>query len=255
MTFTEHPRLLARVAGGLYLIITAFAMFAYMHVRGEVIVPGNMAQTAANLLAHERLYRLGFSAAVIVVICNPPMGLILSELLKVVNPRLASLALVFITVSTTIEAINLFNYIMPLFTLSLPEYASAFDAPQRQALARGSIRVFPYVFSVSLTFFGVFCALIGYLIARSKFLPPILGVLMLVAGLCYWIDSFSLFLAIPGVPDVLRVTLFAELALALWLFVVGVNEPAWRAQIQARFGARRHGNVDSRGGVMGSTEP
>ena len=89
MTFTEHPRLLARVAGAFYLIITASALFAYLYVRDQVIVTDNMAQTAANFLAQEQLYRLGFAAAVIVVICNLPMGLILFELLKVVNPRLA----------------------------------------------------------------------------------------------------------------------------------------------------------------------
>src|SRR6266699_927333 len=142
MNLTEHPRLLARIAGALYLIITGCALFAYLHVRNQVIVADNMAQTAANFLAQEQLYRLGFAAAVIVVICNLPMGLILFELLKVVNPRVALLALLFIVVSTTIEAVNLFNYISPLFTFTLPDYLSAFDPGQRQALARGPIRMF-----------------------------------------------------------------------------------------------------------------
>jgi len=232
MTFTEHPRLLARIAGVFYLIITAFALFAYLYVRGQVIVPGDMARTAANILAHEQLYRTGFSAAVIAVICNPPMGLILYELLKVVNPRVALLALVFIIISTTIEAVNLFNYITPLFTLSLPEYRGAFDPDELQALARGPIRLFGYAFSVSLTFFGVFCALNGYLILRSKFLPAVLGLLMIAAGLTYWINSFQLFLALP-IPYIQWVTLIAELSLALWLLVVGVNEAKWRASAQA----------------------
>jgi hypothetical protein len=160
------------------------------------------------------------------------MGFILFELLKVVNPRLAQLALVFITASATIEAVNLFNYIEPLFTFSLPEYASAFDTAQRQALARGPIKMFGYLFSVSLTFFGVFCALIGILIFRSRFLPATLGLLMIVAGVTYWINSFRLFLALP-IPYVQWVTLIAELALALWLLVVGVNEERWRAQAAA----------------------
>jgi len=232
MTFTEHPRLLARIAGVFYLIITACALFAYLYVRGQVIVPGDMARTAANFLGHEQLYRTGFSAAVIVVICNPPMGLILYELLKVVNPRLALLALVFIIISTTIEAVNLFNYITPLFTLTLPEYRGAFDPDELQALARGPIRLFGYAFSVSLTFFGVFCALNGYLILRSKFLPAVLGLLMIVAGVTYWINSFQLFLALP-IPYIQWVTLIAELSLALWLLVVGVNEAKWRTRTQA----------------------
>jgi hypothetical protein len=233
MTFTKHPRLLARIAGVFYLIITACALFAYMYVRGQVIVSGDMVQTATNLLEHERFYRLGFSAAVIVVLCNPPMGLILYELLKVVNPRLALLALVFITVSTTIEAVNLFNYIMPLFTFSLPEYRAAFDPEELQALARGSSRLWGYVFSVSLAFFGVFCALIGYLLFRSKFFPRVLGVLMIIAG-AYYLTNYSFvgFLGFPDIPYIgmLRPTLVAEVALALWLVVVGVNEEKWRAQ-------------------------
>jgi len=232
MTFTEHPRLLARIAGVFYLIITACALFAYLYVRGQVIVPGDMARTAANFLGHEQLYRTGFSAAVIVVICNPPLGLILYELLKVVNPRLALLALVFIIISTTIEAVNLFNYITPLFTLTLPEYRGAFDPDELQALARGPIKLFGYALSVSLTFFGVFCALNGYLILRSKFLPAVLGLLMIVAGVTYWINSFQLFLALP-IPYIQWVTLIAELSLALWLLVVGVNEAKWRTRTQA----------------------
>jgi hypothetical protein len=236
MTFTEHPRLLARIAGAFYLIITAFALFAYLYVRGQMIVDGDMAQTAANFLAHEQLYRMGIAAAVIVVICNLPMGLIFFELLKVVNPRLALLALVFIIASTTIEAVNIFNYMEPLFTFSLPEYRT-FDAAERQALARGPIKMFGYAFSVSLMFFGVFCALIGVLIFRSKFLPAILGLLMIVAGVTYWINSFRLFLALP-IPYIQWVTLATELSLALWLLAVGVNEARWRAQAGAAAAAQ-----------------
>ena len=133
MTLTEHPRLLTRVAGAFYLIITAFALFAYMYVRGQLIDTGDMARTADNIVANEHLFRIGFTAAVIVTICNLPLGLILYELFKVVNPRLALLALVFIIASATLEAVNSYNYLAPLITFTLPEYLKAFDAPQRQA--------------------------------------------------------------------------------------------------------------------------
>lgn len=229
MNFTEHPRLLARVAGAFYLIIVVCAAFAYLYVRGQVIVDGDMARTAANFLAREQFYRWGFAAGVIVVICNLPMGFILFELLKVVNPRLALLALVFIIASATLEAVNLFNYIEPLVTFSLPEYVRAFSPEQLQALARGPIRMFGYAFNVSLTFFGVYCALIGFLIFRSKFFPPVLGLLMMAAGVSYWVNSFRLFLALP-IPYFPWVAFVAELSLALWLVAVGLNEAKWRAQ-------------------------
>jgi hypothetical protein len=62
--------------------------------------------------------------------------------------------------------------------------------------------------------------------------PQILGLLMIVAGVTYWINSFRLFLALP-IPYIQWVTLIAELSLALWLLVVGVNEAKWRGQAGA----------------------
>jgi hypothetical protein len=231
MTFTEHPRLLARVAGAFYLVITACALFAYLYVRSQVIIVEDMALTAANLRAHETLYRWGFAASVVVVICNLPMGFILFELLKVVNARIAGLSLLFVCVAATLEAVNLANYIDPLFTFSLPEYG-AFEPAARQALARGPIKMFSYVFSVDLVFFGVFCVLVGGLIVRSTFLPAVLGVGMIIAGATYWINSFRLFLAWP-IPYIPWVTLVAELVLAVWLLVVGVDEAKWRTRARS----------------------
>lgn len=236
MSTTNHPRLLARIAGVFYLIITACALFAYLYVRGQVIDADDMARTVANLRAQEQFYRLGFESAVIVVVCNLPLGVLLYELLKGVNRLLALLALTFIIASATLEAVNLLNYIQPLFTATLPEYRHAFTPAGIEALARGPIKMFGHVFSVSLTFFGVFCALNGVLIFRSGFFPRILGVMMIVVGATYWINSFRLFLALP-IPYIDWVTLVGEASLALWLTVVGVDEAKWRAQAAAREGA------------------
>lgn len=77
MNTTNHPRLLARMAGVFYLFITVCALFAYMHVRGQLIDTGDMARTADNIVANEQLFRSGFTAAVIVTMCNLPLGFIL----------------------------------------------------------------------------------------------------------------------------------------------------------------------------------
>jgi hypothetical protein len=228
---TNHPRLLARIAGVAYLVIIGCALFAYLYVRGHLIA-GDMTQTARNIVAQQGLYRLGFSAAAVVVVSNPPMGVFLYELLKVVNASIALLALVFLTIATTIEAVNLLDYVAPLFVFTLPELKTAFGPHQLEALARGSIRMFGYGFSISLTFFSVFCGLNGYLILRSTFLPPFLGALLMIAGATYWTNSFALFLALP-IPYIPWVTLAAESALALWLLLFGVNEAKWRAQAAA----------------------
>lgn len=215
-TTIAHPRAMARIAGALYLIITACALFSYLYVRGQVIDVDDLARTMANLVAHEQLYRFGFAAALIVVICNLPMGFILCELLKVVNSFLARLALLFIAAAATLEAANLFNYIEPLLATD----------------ARVPIRMWSYAFSVSLTFFGVYCALLGILVFRSRFFPRILGVLLVVAGVTYWINAFRLFLALP-IPYVEWVTFVGEQSMTLWLLIVGLDEAKWRERAAA----------------------
>lgn len=226
-TTMQHPRSMARLAGVFYVIITACALFSYLYVREQVVNVDDMAQTAANFVAHEQLYRVGFFASLLVVICNLPMGFIVCELLKVVNVQLARLALLFIIASATLEAVNLCNYIEPLFTFTLPEIRNAFAPEQIQALARSPIRMWGYAFNVSLTFFGVYCALIGVLVLRSKFFPAILGVLLLTAGATYWVNAARLFLDLT-VPYIPWVTFFGEQAFALWLLIVGLNEAKWR---------------------------
>jgi hypothetical protein len=244
MTFIEHPRLLARVGGVLYLTIGVLAIFTEFFVRGQLLVPGDMAQTTSNILAHERLWRVGFTTHLLVALCNLPLGLIFYELLKVVNRPLALLALLFISASAILEAISLLNHFGPLLMLTLPEYATAFEPAQRLALVRGSLRLFAAGWNVALTFFGTFCILTGYLLFRSRFFPAVLGVMLAIGGASYLVGSLTAFLALPSTPYLLLPCLVAEMSLALWLLVVGVNETKWRAQVGAlaRSSAARSGS-------------
>jgi hypothetical protein len=76
-----------------------------------------------------------------------------------------------------------------------------------------------------LLFFGPYCILIGWLIFRSTFLPRILGVLMILAGLSWLFfmtplaSSFMLYIEVLGV--------LAEALLMIWLIVKGVNIQHW----------------------------
>src|SRR5262245_24072000 len=76
------PRLKARIAGALWLIIIVAAAFAEFYVRGKIVKDGDAAATATNILAHETLYRLGAAAALIYLLCDIAVALILYELLK-----------------------------------------------------------------------------------------------------------------------------------------------------------------------------
>ena len=111
------PRLKARIAGGLYLIIIVAGIFAEAFVRERLLVHGDATATAQNILAHELLYRWGFAVGIIVVLCAIPLLLILYDFFKVVNRSLSLLAVFFNSVSIAIESVNLLNHFAPLILL------------------------------------------------------------------------------------------------------------------------------------------
>jgi hypothetical protein len=115
-------------------------------------------------------------------------------------------------------------------------YLSAFAADQLNAVAYFSVQLFEQGFAISLVFFGFDCLTMAYLIVHSKFLPRIIGVLLAIEGLGYLINSFSLFLA-PALQarmlPYFSATAIAEVALCLWLLVMGVNVQQWTEQAGA----------------------
>jgi hypothetical protein len=227
------PRLYARIAGGLYLIVIAGGIFAEIFVRGRLVVHGDAAATAHNILAHELLYRLGFAVEVFYCACNVPLALIFYNLFKVVNKNVALLMVFFDLVVTAIESVSLLAHFAPLVFLGGGHYLSAFTAEQLQAAAYISVQLFEHGFAICLVFFGFDCLTLAYLIVRSTFFPRLIGVLLAIEGLGYLINSFALFLA-PGLQarifPYFVTTGIAEVALCLWLLVMGVNVPRWKEQ-------------------------
>src|SRR5262245_24709665 len=231
------PRLKARIAGALWLIIIVAASFAEFFVRGRTVVDGDAAATATNILAHEPLYRLGAAAVLIYLLCDTAVALILYELLKPVNRSLSLLASFFRLAMVAILGANLLNLFAPLVLLKGTPSLTVFKADQLQALALVSLKLYEQVFWIAMLFFGFHCLLIGYLIYRSTFLPRIVGALMVVAGLCYLTHSFanvlSPALAVPLFTYLMPLVLPGELSLTLWLLAIGVNVQRWKDQARA----------------------
>jgi uncharacterized protein DUF4386 len=230
------PKLYARVAGLLYLFVIIAGIFAEIFVRGRLVVANDAAATAHNIVTHELLYRFGFAAELIEVLCGVFLALIFYELFKVVNKPLTLLMVFFNLVGAAIESVNLLNHLAPLTLLGGGGYLSAIPVEQLQDQAYLSLRLFELGFAISLVFFGVFCLLLGSLIVRSGFLPRIIGVLLAFQGLCYLINSFTDFLA-PGYAaftfSILTVSAVGEISLCLWLLVMGVNVPGWEKRAAA----------------------
>jgi hypothetical protein len=92
-------------------------------------------------------------------------------------------------------------------------------------------------FKVSMVYFGLQCATVGYLIARSGFIPRLIGILLAIGGSFYVISSFAAFLS-PEIgtllaPIVIPAAFFGEGATTLWLLFKGVNVDKWMTRAGA----------------------
>jgi hypothetical protein len=231
------PLLKARIAGALYLLIIVGGGFAEIFVRQALTVHGDAAATAHNIAAFESLYRLGFAADLFNLIFGIAMALLFYDLFRAVSSSLAMLAMFFTLISTAINAALNILALLPLLLLSGGEYLKVFATNQLAAMALFSLELHAQGFAISLTFFAVQCVLTGYLIFRSTFLPRFLGVLYALAGLCYLINSFAIFLS-PALearifPAILLPCFVGEASVCLWLLVAGVNVSRFEALSRA----------------------
>lgn len=230
------PKLKARIAGFLYVIVIVGGAFAELGVRAKLVVVGDPAATAQNIMAHQMLYRLGFAAEISYLVCNVPLAVIFYGLFKVVNRNIALLEAIFGLVSTAVEAVSLLAHYAPIVLLGGASYLSAFTTAQLQAASYLSLQLFEGGFAICLVFFGFDCFALAYLIDKSRFFPRIIGWALAIEGVGYLVNSFGVFLAPAWQARIFpyfTVTALAEVALALWLLFVGINEPRWREQARA----------------------
>ena len=229
-TAEASPRFQARMAGVIALITTT-AGFAEI-VRGSLVVYGDAAATAHNILAHEMVFRLALVGDVISILYIA-YTLLLYNLFRPVNRSLSLLAAFFSLVGCALGALNCLFLLAPLVVLEGAQSLSAFNVEQLQALALMFLKCHAQLYTISMVLFGSYNLLIGYLIFRSTFLPRILGVLLAISGLCYLINCFANFLSPSFAAHLLPYILVpggAELLLALWLVVIGVNVQRWKEQ-------------------------
>src|SRR4051794_37276833 len=218
-------RLSARIAGGLYLLVIAGGLFAGI-IQDSVTVNGDAAATAAAISAHDSLWRWGIGAHLIsLAVPATIVNVSLYRIFKPVAPTLALLALAFGIVSQAIEA----TAVLPLFVpLIKPAGAlAALGETERHALTYVALLLSELGFSVALFFFSGFCGAIGAAILRSRLVPTVIGGLMIVAGVCYFISTLSTVVAPTAAhflsPWIIIPCFVGEASLALWLLIKGTR--------------------------------
>ena len=217
----------ARVAGAIYLSMVLVGPFSLMYVPGKLIVHGNASATASNILAHETLFRFGILADLLGPVLFILLGLALYRLLAGVNKTQASLMVAFVLISAAIAFMNTLNDIAALTLIrGGADFLSVFDAPHRDALAMLFLRLGFQGSVINEIFWGLWLFPFGVLVLRSRFLPRILGVWLIVNGFAYLAVSFT-GLLLPQYYDVAFRSAFpaflGEIAIMLWLLIKGAR--------------------------------
>lgn len=231
------PRPLARMAGALQLLEGLTATFGQVIVLNRLVVSHNAAATAANILGHERLFWAGFASSLIGVVFHIAWALLIYELLKYVNRRVALFATFVILVGCAVQALTVLFYIAPLLVLRGGSSFTAFSADQLQGMALLALRLNGSAFNIYLVFFGLWCFLVGFLIFRANFLPRILGVLLAISGVGWMLYLWPPLAQRLFMPYIAGASAIGEIPLELWLLVMAVNAQKWQEQARAAGGS------------------
>ena len=226
------PRPIPRTIGVVYLLYFLTAFFGAFLAKG-LVVPGDAAATANSILAHDALYRSGFAVGLIANAIYIALTALLYRLFEPVSRSLSLLAAFFSLVGCAVQIFGGVLQLAPLVILGDSQLLSAFKVEQLQAAALLCLKLYSQAFSIALVLFALFDLLIGYLIFRSTFLPRILGVLLMLAGVG-WLTFVWAPLATLLSSYVLPLGALAEILLMLWLLVKGVNVSAWQERAIAR---------------------
>jgi uncharacterized protein DUF4386 len=216
----------ARIAGAIYLSMVLVAPFSMLYVPGKLVVRGNAAATANNILAHETMFRLSIFGDLIGHVIFICLGIALYRLLSGVNKTWAALMVAFVLVSAAVGFLNTLNNIAALVFFSGGEFLDVFDKGQRDALGMFFIRLHSHGIFMDEIFWGLWLFPFGLLVFRSEFLPRFIGVWLIINCFGYVALSIIAMFFHDYYEAAFRYSqplLFGELAIMLWLLIKGAK--------------------------------
>jgi hypothetical protein len=216
----------ARMAGFLYFIYLVFHIFANVIGRSKLVVFGDAAATAQNMMASAWQFRIGFVSDLISAVLFLLTAWALYVLLKPVNKNLALLFLLLNLGGVAIECFSdLFLFASSLL-LSGTDYLKVFQTDQLQALSMLSLYLYKNGFTIAQIFFGAWLFPLGYLVFKSGFLPRVLGIVLMIHCATWLMTSLQFFL-FPGFTAITYVSwplgFIAEFGLTLWLLIMSAK--------------------------------
>jgi Domain of unknown function (DUF4386) len=227
MTSAKVDTKTARRAGGLYILAGLTGAFGIVAVPGILVARGDAAATAERILGSGWLFRLGLAGELISAVGLIFLVRALQRLFKQTDEQLASLMVTFIVISVPISFVNALNGLAALGLLSGPTVVSGFDKVQLDALASAFLGLHSQGFVINGFFWGLWLLPLGVLVMRSGLAPRILGLLVILAGVAYVINSASSVLSLPlreiTSSGAVLVEAVGEVSMIVWLLITGAK--------------------------------
>ncbi len=221
---SADQRRAAKIAGISYLIIIVAGVVAEFLMRSSLIVPGDATATMDNILQSESLFRSSIVLDLIMIGADMIVAVALYVLLGPVNRNLALLAAFFRLVMDSILGANLLNLLIALTLARGDNGVSRLDSEQVNALAMTFIDAHALGYSIALVPFGFATLIVGYLIYTSNYVPRVVAVILVLAGLTY-LSGSTIHILSPRLEETFAyaylLPLVAETSLALWLSIRG----------------------------------
>ncbi len=216
----------ALIAGFGYLLSPVTT--AEFSIMPKLVVADNIQQTAQNITAHPGLFVAAILCYLITFLEDIVIAWALYYLLAPVSRSLSMLTAWFRLVYTAVALFGWLNLLTAFRLLKTPDYLTLFGSVQLHAQLRLLLSSFRYDWSASLLIFAVHLILLGYLIYRSGYIPKIIGILLVIDGLGWVIDSLQAYLYPNAHLGFISITFFGELIFMLWLLIRGwkIKQPA-----------------------------
>jgi hypothetical protein len=220
------PATQSRLIGVVYLLYFLTAFSAAFLMKG-LVIPGDAAATSNNIVAHEALYRSGLAVDLLANVLYIAVTALFYRLFEPVNRSLSLLAAFFSLVGCAIQIFGGLFQLTPFLVLGNSQLLNMFTLGQLQAAVLFSFVLHAETIKIALVLFAFFDLLLGYLIFKSAFLPRLLGVLLMCAGVG-WLTLLVPPLSAALYYFILPLGGLAEILLMLWLLVKGVDMAQWQ---------------------------
>lgn len=214
----------ARTTGLLYLALAITGALGFQLVRSLLFVDGDPIGTLSNLVEHTATARLGVVLELGIVLAQALTAVWFYRLFHSVDRFAAGLVTVFGMVNA---AVILTSAAVLATALEVAEDTSLAGGGRAAATVQLLYLVSGHLWGVGGLFFGLWLVPMGWLVVSSRWLPRLLGQLLMVGGVGYVLSTFVtyVFAGADLVAGLLTVpATIGELWIVVYLIVFGVRE-------------------------------